>query len=74
MKYSRKRSKEMNEQRKQMVSIISQCVDVCVCVCVSAGDGVLRCRLGHRPAEEDQRELSEGGLDLLHLQRGAASE
>ncbi len=45
-----------------------------MCLCVSAGDGVLRRRLGHRPAEEDQRELSEGGLDLLHLQRGAASE
>lgn len=45
-----------------------------VCVCSSAGDGVLRRRLGHRPAEEDQRELSEGGLDLLHLQRGSESE
>ncbi len=49
-------------------------VSVDVCLCVSAGDGVLRRRLGHRPAEKDQRELSEGGLDLLHLQRSAASE
>lgn len=47
--------------------------EVCVC-CSSAGDGVLRRRLGHRPAEEDQRELPEGGLDRLHLQGGAESE
>lgn len=35
------------------------------------GDGVLWSRICHRLGEEDQGELSEGGLDSLHLPRGA---
>lgn len=35
------------------------------------GDGVLWSRLCDRLGQEDQGELSEGGLDSLHLQRGA---
>lgn len=48
--------------------------DTCVSLSVSlrlAGDGVLWSRLCYRPGEEDQRELSKGGLDSLHLSRGA---
>lgn len=47
--------------------------DACVSLSVSvlAGDGVLWSRLCDRLGEEDQRELSEGGLDSLHLSRGA---
>lgn len=35
------------------------------------GDGVLWSWLCDRLGEEDQGELSEGGLDILHLPRGA---
>lgn len=45
----------------------------CVCVCV-AGDGVLRGWLGDRPDQKHQRELSEGGVDRLHLQRDPQGE
>lgn len=34
----------------------------------AAGDGVLRGRLGDRSDQKHQRELSEGGVDRLHLQ------
>lgn len=34
-----------------------------------AGDGVLWCRFHHRSGEEHQRQLTEGGLDRLHLPR-----
>lgn len=43
-----------------------------ISVCVHlVGDGVLWSRLCDRLGEEDQGELSEGGLDSLHLPRGA---
>lgn len=35
----------------------------------AAGDGVLRGRLGDRSDQKHQRELPEGGVDRLHLQR-----
>lgn len=40
----------------------------CTYVC-AAGDGVLRGRLGDRSDQKHQRELPEGGVDRLHLQR-----
>lgn len=46
---------------------------MCLYVCL-AGDGVLRCRLGDRSDQEHQRELSEGGVDRLHLQRDPQGE
>lgn len=46
------------------------CFDISTCPSI-VGDGVLRSRLRHRLGEEDQGELSEGGLDSIHLPRGA---
>lgn len=40
----------------------------CTYIC-AAGDGVLRGRLGDRSDQKHQRELPEGGVDRLHLQR-----
>lgn len=48
------------------------CFKIILPVCVHlAGDGVLWSWLCDRLGEEDQGELSEGGLDSLHLSRGA---
>lgn len=42
-------------------------------VCV-AGDGVLRRRLDYGPDQKHQRELSEGGVDRIRLQRDPQGE
>ena len=44
-------------------------------VCLpAAGDGVLRRGFRHRPGKEDERELFQGRLDRIHLQRGSQGE
>lgn len=53
-----------------IVTVILGCMGVPLCVHL-VGDGVLWSWLCDRLGEEDQGELSEGGLDILHLSRGA---
>lgn len=43
---------------------------LCLSPCL-AGDGVLWRRIGDRPCEKHQGQLSQGGLDRIHLQRNS---
>lgn len=49
-------------------------VKVCCVRLPAVGDGVLWCGLCHWPGEEDKRELFQGRLDCIHLQRGSQGE
>lgn len=40
----------------------------------AAGDGVLWCWFNHRPDQKHQRQLAEGGVDRLRLQRDPEGE
>lgn len=58
------------------------CITVCLidcahyfCICLHvAGDGVLWGGISDRPGKKHQGQLSEGGLDCLHLQRNPPGE